>query len=138
MSTINGKFVLLTGGSRGIGPIIAEALAVRGAHIALASRSEEGLLAVSDHLKQFGTQTMIVPVDLAQSTGPQKLVETVMEKFGRIDILINNAGMETEGAYLDLPWNNIQKTVEVKSAGTNVINISCTSSFAGTMRGTHC
>jgi short-subunit dehydrogenase len=113
MSTINGKVVLLTGGSRGIGPFIAEALAIRGAHIALAARSAEGLQTVSDHLQQFGIRTLIVPVDLSQSTGRQKLVESVMEKFGRIDILINNAGLETEGAYLDLSWEEIQKTVEV-------------------------
>lgn len=113
MSAINGKFVLLTGGSRGIGPIIAEALAARGAHLALAARSAEGLQAVSNHLQQYGIQTMIVPVDLSQTSQQQSLVETVLNKFGRIDILINNAGLETEGAYLDLSWEEIQKTVEV-------------------------
>lgn len=56
MTSINDKYVLLTGGSRGIGPIIAETLAKRGAHIALAARSEEGLLKVAESLKIFGVQ----------------------------------------------------------------------------------
>ena len=113
MTSIKGKYVLLTGGSRGIGPIIAEALAARGANIALAARSQEGLQKLANKLSEFGTKTMIVPVDLSQISQQQSLVETVMNKFGRIDILINNAGLETEGAYLDLSWEAIQKTVEV-------------------------
>ena len=113
MSLINGKYILLTGGSRGIGPIIAEALAKRGAHLALTSRSEEDMKKVATKLRAFGTEILTVPADLSQAKEQQKLVETVMEKFGRIDILINNAGLETEGAYLDLTWEDIQKTVEV-------------------------
>lgn len=113
MTTINGKFILLTGGSRGIGPVIAEALAARGAHIALAARSEESLKATAANLSKYGIQTMIVPVDLSQTTESKRLIDTVMENFGRIDILINNAGLETEGAFLDLSWNEIQKTIEV-------------------------
>ena len=113
MSTLKGKFVLLTGGSRGIGSIIAEALAKRGAHLALAARSVEGLNSVAEHLQSFGIQTMVVPVDLSQTSEQQKLVKNVLEGFGRIDILINNAGLETEGAYLGLSWEEIQKTVEV-------------------------
>lgn len=74
MTSINGKHILLTGGSRGIGPIIAEELAKRGAHIALAARSKEGLQAIADHLQPFGIQTMTVSVDLSQSTGQQKLI----------------------------------------------------------------
>ncbi len=113
MTSINGKYILLTGGSRGIGPIIAEKLAKKGAHIALAARSEEGLQSVANQLYQFGAQTMYVTVDLSQTSEQQKLVDSVMERFGQIDILINNAGLETEGAYLNLSWEAIQKTVEV-------------------------
>lgn len=113
MTSIFGKYIVLTGGSRGIGPIIAEELAKKGAHIALAARSEEGLQSVANHLRQFGVQTMFVTVDLSQTSEQQKLVDSVMERFGQIDILINNAGLETEGPYLDLSWEEIQKTVLV-------------------------
>jgi short-subunit dehydrogenase len=113
MALLNGKHVLLTGGSRGIGPVIAEALAKRGAHIALAARSEEGLRNVVKSLSKYEVKTLAVPVDLAQSTRPHELISTVIEKFGTIDILINNAGLETEGAYADLTWAAIRETIEV-------------------------
>jgi short-subunit dehydrogenase len=108
--------VLLTGGSRGIGPVIAQALAQRGARIALAARSQEGLNHAAESLKEFGVQVMTVPVDLAQPDQRHELVSTVLDRFGAIDILINNAGLETEGAYLSLPWERIQETLEVNLA----------------------
>jgi short-subunit dehydrogenase len=113
MTSLSGKYVLITGGSRGLGPLIAEALASRGAHIALAARSEAGLAAVAGSLSRYPVQTIIVPVDLADTKKRIELVSTVLKKFGRIDILINNAGLETEGAYLELPWEEIQKTIDV-------------------------
>lgn len=113
MTHISGKHVLLTGGSRGIGPVIAETLARKGAHIALAARSEEGLRNVAESLSKFDVQTMIVAVDFAQSGQRRELVSTVLDQFGAIDILINNAGLETEGAYLSLPWEKIHETIEV-------------------------
>jgi short-subunit dehydrogenase len=113
MASLAGKYVLLTGGSRGIGPVIAEALAERGAHIALAARSEEGLRNVVKSLSKYEIQTLAVPVDLAQTTHQHELISTVLEKFGTIDILINNAVLETEGAYADLPWADIRETIEV-------------------------
>ncbi len=113
MTKIMGKRILITGGSRGLGPVIAEALAERGAHIALAARSEEGLHGVVQSLSKYAVQTLAVPVDLAQESQHQALVSTVLEKFGGIDILINNAGIETEGAYLDLDWAAIRENIEV-------------------------
>jgi short-subunit dehydrogenase len=113
MAQLSGKHVLLTGASRGVGPVIAEALARRGAHIALAARSEEGLHNVSKALSEFGVRTIVVPVDLAQAAQRQGLVSSVLEQFGSIDILINNAGLETEGAFLGLPWEAIDETIEV-------------------------
>ncbi len=113
MTQIEGKHVLLTGGSRGIGPVIVGALAAWGAHIALAARSQEGLDQVAESMRQFDVRTMTAAVDLAQAPQRHELVSKVLEKFGVIDILINNAGLESEGAYLDLPWDTIQETLEV-------------------------
>lgn len=113
LTAINGKHILLTGGSRGLGPVIAEALAARGAHIALAARSEAGLHSVVQSLTRYPVKTLAVPVDLAQETHQRLLIDTVIDKFGAIDILINNAGIETEGAYLDLAWEDIRANIEV-------------------------
>ena len=108
---LKGLVVLLTGGSRGIGPIIAEALVKRGANIALAARSRSGLENVATGLG--GAKTLIIPVDLRESSQREELVSTVLKKFGTIDVLVNNAGLETEGAYAELPWQAIRETIEV-------------------------
>jgi short-subunit dehydrogenase len=113
VKNLQGKYVLLTGGSRGIGPFIAEALARRGAHIALAARSEEALRRTANSLRTYDVQTIICPVDLAQPQQRRDLIRRVLDEFGCIDILVNNAGLETEGSFLRLSWEAIRETIEV-------------------------
>ena len=113
MEQLKGKTVLLTGGSRGVGPVIAEALARRGAAIALAARSKSGLDDVATRLRGIGIKTLVMPIDLRQPSQREELVAEVLKGFGRIDILVNNAGLETEGAYAELSWPSIQETIEV-------------------------
>ncbi len=113
MASLKGKVVVLTGGSRGVGPIVAEAIAKRGARIALAARSKSGLQSVAKRLSELGAATLIVPVDLTESSQREELVITVLKEFGTIDVLVNNAGLETEGSYAELPWPSIRETIEV-------------------------
>jgi len=113
MVQFKGMVVLLTGGSRGIGPIVSEALAKRGANIALAARSKSGLQDVASRLGELGTKVFVMPIDLSQSSQREKLVADVLKEFGKIDVLINNAGLETEGAYVELSWPSIRETIEV-------------------------
>ena len=113
MKLLKDLAVLLTGASRGIGPIVAEALANRGATIALAARSRDGLQNVATRLNERGAKTLIIPVDLQQSSQREELIHTVLKEFGTIDVLVNNAGLETEGAYSELAWPAIRETIEV-------------------------
>lgn len=113
MFELKDKKVLITGGSRGIGPVIAETLTHHGAWMALAARSESALVNVAERLSKSGSKVITVPVDLNIHSQRELLVDTVLKEFGTIDILINNAGLETEGAYVELPWRAIQETVEV-------------------------
>ena len=113
MKDLNGKKVLLTGGSRGIGPIIAESLVNQGAKIALTARSEASLKEVASHLNKTGFNVLTIPADLRDASQREQLVIAVQKEFGTIDILINNAGAETEGAYVELPWSAIQENIEV-------------------------
>lgn len=110
---LNGKVVVLTGGSRGIGPVIAEALAARGAAVALAARDEIGLRCVASRLEQQGARAIAVPTDLRDEQQRAQLVDVVMREFGTLDVLVNNAGLETEGAYCELPWESIRENLEV-------------------------
>jgi short-subunit dehydrogenase len=113
MDPIQGKYVLLTGGSRGLGPVIAESLVKRGAHLALTARSEGGLKQVAGSLKTDGCKIMVFPFDLAIEAQRLQLVQDVHQQFGAIDILVNNAGIETEGAYLNLSWADVKQTLEI-------------------------
>ena len=113
MKELKGKKVLLTGGSRGIGPILAESLAKRGATIALVARSNSALQDVALRLSKSGFRVLVVPIDLRDSSQRKELVTYVLKEFGTIDVLINNAGVETEGAYTELSWTSIQENIEV-------------------------
>jgi short-subunit dehydrogenase len=113
MGHLKGMVVLLSGGSRGIGPIVAEALARKGANIALAARSKGALDDVAIRLNELGAKTFVMPVDLRESSQRERLIADVMTEFGKIDVLVNNAGLETEGAYTELSWPSIRETIEV-------------------------
>jgi len=119
MTGLRGKVVLLTGGSRGLGPVIAKALAGRGADIVLAARSKSGLKSAAMQLARFETRVLALPVDLKKAAQREDLVRTVLKRMGRIDVLINNAGLETEGAYLELSWQSIQENIEVNLTGSH-------------------
>ena len=110
---LKGRNVLLTGGSYGIGPVIAESLINCGAKVAITARSETALNQVASELSDSGSSILTVPCDLRDQTQRVDLIHRVLQEFGNIDILINNAGLETEGAYDELPWTAIQETVEV-------------------------
>jgi short-subunit dehydrogenase len=113
MIELKDKKVLLTGGSRGIGSVIVAHLLNAGAKVAIAARSESALQEVASKLSHKGNEILVVAVDLKDQSQRENLVSTVIKEFGTIDILINNAGLETVGAFTDLNWAEIQDTVEV-------------------------
>lgn len=93
------KVVVVTGASRGIGRAIAETLAAEGMRLVLAARSRELLEEVA---KACGTETQIIATDLRESDAPQKMIEAAATRFGRIDVLVNNAGATKRGDFLEL------------------------------------
>ena len=113
MSWLAGKNVLLTGASRGLGPFVAQALARRGAHLALSARSLDAVRATADSLRSAGVRTASVAADLAQPEQRATLVAAATAALGSIDVLVNNAGLETEGAFLATAWGLIRETVDV-------------------------
>jgi short-subunit dehydrogenase len=113
MKDLIGKKVLLTGGSRGIGPVIAENLVHSGASVAIAARSNSALQNVASRLINSESKIIVMPIDLRDTSQREQLINNVLKEFGTIDILINNAGLETEGAFAELDWKAIQETLEV-------------------------
>ena len=113
MGQLQDQVVLLTGASRGIGPLLAETLGRQWATLALPARSATGLEATAKRLQELGVEHSTLPADLALTSQRRQLVRAAYSRYGRVDVLINNAGLETEGAYTDLPWAHIAENVEV-------------------------
>jgi NAD(P)-dependent dehydrogenase (short-subunit alcohol dehydrogenase family) len=87
------QIVLVTGASRGIGRDIALAFAREGARLILAARSVERLTEVHDEIRALGGDAIWVPTDVTSAADVDALVEAAMQRFGRIDVLVNNAGI---------------------------------------------
>ncbi len=89
--SLEGKIALITGGSRGIGEAIALALAEHGAHCILTSRKIEGLQAVKDKIEAQGGKADAIACHVGYMDQIENLFAQIEDKFGRLDILINNA-----------------------------------------------
>lgn len=89
--SLEGKVALVTGGSRGIGKAIALTLADAGADVVVSSRKLEDLELVANEIRGMGRRALAVTAHGRESEDIRKLVETIKNEFGRIDILVNNA-----------------------------------------------
>src|SRR5437773_7168730 len=87
------KVALITGGSRGLGLEIARQICARGAKVALIARDPEELARAKTELDRLATEVLTIQCDLLESAQIQSAVQQTLQRFGRIDILINNAGM---------------------------------------------
>lgn len=136
------KAALVTGGSRGIGAAIAAALAERGARVIICGRKQENLDSATHRFEEQGLEVTGVAANVGRQEQVEKLFATVEETFGRLDILVNNVGMniltpsvaEAEEAL----WNKILQTnlngtflvtragvgLMKKSGGGKIINMS--------------
>jgi short-subunit dehydrogenase len=117
MKNLKGRNALLTGGSRGLGPVIAEALAGEGINVALAARSEEELKKVADNLSSYNIRTAAIPADITDEKSLLHLVEKTIDTFGTIDILVNNAGIEWVSRYVSLSPEYIQRIIKTNLMG---------------------
>src|SRR2546427_5537986 len=87
------KIVVVTGGGRGLGRVIAFACAREGADLVLASRSVEALQETRAEVESFGRKALVVPTDIRHEDSVRNLAEQALARFGHIDILVNNSGI---------------------------------------------
>lgn len=107
---LHGKIAFVTGGSRGIGLQMAEALGEMGAAVALAARRQDELDAAREHLAGRSIECLTLAADLADASAIAPAVDAVLARFGRIDILVNNAGCNWAAAaeeYPDAGWRKV-------------------------------
>jgi len=116
MVNLEKKIALITGASRGIGEEIARRLAKEKVNLALIARDENKLKKIKDELLKENVEIFILPIDLTENNAPKFVIEKVIEYFGGLDILINNAGTALSKPLLETSeeeWNNLM-TINAK------------------------
>jgi NAD(P)-dependent dehydrogenase (short-subunit alcohol dehydrogenase family) len=122
---LQNKIALVTGGARGIGFAIATALSREGATIAVADINGEGAHAAAEKLKAAGGRAFGFSVDVAEQPSVLKTLKAVVAQCGRLDILINNAGVGGNTPFLDTPlelWNRI---ISINLTGAFLVAQAC-------------
>jgi NAD(P)-dependent dehydrogenase (short-subunit alcohol dehydrogenase family) len=114
---LGGRTALVTGGSRGIGKAIAEALLIEGASVAICARSAEALAATGAELRRIGPPLLAKVADVTDAAAVQAFVEAARAEFGRVDILVNNAGTHLRGTVEDTTIATLEQQLRDKAFG---------------------
>ncbi|HPC99664.1 MAG TPA: SDR family oxidoreductase [Bacteroidales bacterium] len=114
----NGKIVIITGASSGIGKALAYRLSELGAIAVIASRSAEKLKIVAEDLKSAGRKVLAITADVSKEEECSRLVETTVQTFGGIDILINNAGISMKALFSEVDLTVLKRLMDVNFWGT--------------------
>jgi 3-oxoacyl-[acyl-carrier protein] reductase len=109
------KVAMAAGGSRGIGKAVALTLAAEGCHLALAARGEEALRQAAAEVEATGVQALAVPCDLTRAEDGERLVRATVERFGRIDVLVNSIHFSAPGD-ADAVWEQSFETLFLPAA----------------------
>lgn len=113
MKDLSGRTALVTGASGGLGTHIAKRLAREGMNVAVSGRREDALAQVVGELEALGVEASAVPADLCDLSTIDPLVEGVEAALGPIDLLVNNAGVESVGAFTSYTREELSSMVDV-------------------------
>jgi len=112
------QVAVVTGASAGIGRAVAIRLAADGYAVVLAARSRETLDQLQDEIAESGSVAVAVPCDVSDPNDLVNLTEQTLERFGRIDVLVNNAGVDCFAHFENVEVDQILQTIEVNLTGT--------------------
>ncbi|HEX2514739.1 MAG TPA: SDR family oxidoreductase [Chloroflexota bacterium] len=121
---MRGKVALVTGGSRGLGKEMALALAEAGASVAITARREQWLLPAAEEIRAAGSagqDCLAGRCDVTDAPAVERFVGEVLARFGRIDVLFNNAGVSWGAPSAEMPLERWREVLEVNATGTFVV-----------------
>lgn len=145
---LGGKVALVTGASKGMGRAIAEQFAAEGAHVSICARGEHDLVQTAEELRRGGVGVLSTQADVRRAGDIQRVIQATLDTFGRVDVLVNNAGQISVPRTVDATDAQWQDTMEVnllsavrftrgvvphmrRQGGGRIVNIS--SGFAHTV-----
>ncbi|MBI2882698.1 MAG: 3-oxoacyl-[acyl-carrier-protein] reductase [Candidatus Methylomirabilis oxyfera] len=114
---LEGKVAVVTGGSRGIGRAIALGLSARGAKVAICARNPEAAQKVVAEMEAAGAEGMAVAADISREAEAEGLIQAGIKRFGRLDILINNAGITKDGLLIRMKEEDWDMVLDVNLKG---------------------
>jgi len=132
---LTGRVAIVTGGSIGLGRQMAEGLAEMGADLVLCARKKEPCEKAAEELQKLGVKTLGLACDVRNQAAIQEVVETTVSRFGRIDILINNAGTSWGAPVEEMRLENWNKVIETNLTGTFLFSQAVGRIMIGQRRG---
>jgi 3-oxoacyl-[acyl-carrier protein] reductase len=129
MFSLAGKVALVTGASQGIGRETALALAEAGANVAIAARNEEKLVKLAEEIASRGTAALVVKMDVAGAEQVKAGFKAVLEKFDKLDILVNNAAITRDGLAVRMKQEDWDAVIRTNLTGAHL----CTQQALATM-----
>ena len=116
------KVILVTGASQGLGKALALAYAGEGAKVVVNSRSEDSIKPVAEEVEEKGVEVLAVAADVSDGSEVQKLIDETVDKFGRIDVLVNNAGvLGPRVAIEEFPEDEWRKVIDANLTGPYLV-----------------
>ena len=115
---MDGRVAVVTGAGRGIGAASAVALAECGADVVIASRTQGDLDQVADLVSATGRRAVTVAADLSDLDAVRRLAEVARSEFGRLDVVVNNAGMQYVANIEDFPTDKFRQIVDLMLVGS--------------------
>ena len=122
--TFRNKAVLITGGSRGLGLEIARVFAREGAYVSLLARNSSTLEEARRELDQIGHRVLVIPCDIRSQEQVIRAVKQTVDTFGRLDVVVNNAGVIQVGPFESMTLEDYQRAMETHAWGTLYTSLS--------------
>ena len=107
------KVIIMTGASSGIGAATVKRLAQAGACISLAARRAEKLAKLANEVETLGGEALVVQTDVSKRADIEHMIQATLERWGRIDVLVNNAGIGGDVSFLDIDPDKVRKEVHI-------------------------